>query len=172
MRDVKYDLHSAYSTLLTGSVIVPKEIWPLPIRPDNDYVVPVYDSIPANATFPYIKLQEWTEVDYSDKTSFGSDLTFTLQIVDRYQGTAAPKAVRNVITSKLKQIIRARPVPFDIFNWNIISSVVDNETTFQEMDDTHTYVYNNIRFRHLAEQLPLPPEMLNTFDNTFDNTFA
>ena len=152
MNDIKYALPAAYIGLLKDAMTVPKETWPVPVRPAADYTVPVYDSVPAAPTYPYVKVGEWTEVDYSDKTAFGSEVTLTLQIVDRYSGTAAPKAVRNVVTGLVKQIIRSRPVPFAITGWNVLTSVVDNETTFTDMDQTHTYVYNLIRFRHLCEQ--------------------
>lgn len=168
MRDVKFDLHSEYFRLLNGNVVVDKEVYPAPVRPSEDVVVPIYDSVPVSATYPYVKLGEWTDNDWSDKTAFGSELTFQVQIVDRYEGAMAPRGVIYKVLNEVKQIIRARPVPFDIFGWNIISSVVDAESSLYESDETHTYVYFNLTFRHQSEQI----ELLNTFDNTFDNTFS
>lgn len=153
MKDVKLGLQAEYYRLLNGNVTVPAEVYPAPVRPDDDYVVPVYDSIPTDATFPYIKIQEWTEVDFSDKTTFGGNVTLTLQIVDRYEGTASPRSVMYTVLEGVKEIIRSRPLSFNVDGWNIITSVVDGEDTIREMDATHTYIYTNIRFRHLAEQL-------------------
>jgi len=153
MRDIKRKLQTDYFSLLTGIVI-------------DGYTVPVYDDVPQDATYPYIKLGEWTEVDFSDKTSFGGDVTLTVQIVDRFQGTVSRAKMYDVV-DEVKKIIRARPVPFNVVGWNILTSVVDNETTFRQLTDTFVYVYSNIRFRHLAEQL-----FVDTFDETFDNTFA
>ncbi len=139
MKDVKRDLQTDYFSLLTGIVI-------------DGYTVPVYDDVPQDATYPYIKLGEWTEVDFSDKTSFGGDVTLTVQIVDRFQGTVSRGKMYDVL-DEVKQIIRSRPAPFNLVGWNILTSVVDNETTFRQLTDTFVYVYSNIRFRHLAEQL-------------------
>ena len=138
MKDVKRDLQTDYFSLLTGIVI-------------DGYNVPVYDDVPEDATYPYIKLGEWTEVDFSDKTSFGGDVTLTVQIVDRFQGTVSRAKMYDVV-NEVKQIIRSRPAPFNLVGWNILTSVVDNETTFRQLTDTFVYVYSNIRFRHLAEQ--------------------
>lgn len=165
MKDAKRTIQTRYFDLLNGNVIIPKELFPVPVRPATDYTVPVYDNIPTNATYPYIKLQEWTEVDFSTKTSFGSELTFTVQIVDRYT-QAVTRSPMYYVLSRLKEIIRARPVPFGDGEFNVISSVVDNETTFRQMTDTYVYLYNNVRFRHLVEELPF-----NVFDETFDTTF-
>lgn len=169
VKDVKFQLHSSYFSLLNGNVTVSRELYPEVVRPASDYTVPVYDSVPTDATFPYIKLNEWTETNFSDKDTFASDLTFTVQIVDRYEGTASPRAVLYSVINSVKEIIRARPVPFNLEDFNVYTSVIDSETTLREMDSTFTYIYDNIRFRHFVEQLADP---LNTFDNTFDETFA
>jgi hypothetical protein len=149
MKDVKRDLQTAYFSLLNGNV-----------------GAPVHDFVPASPVYPYVALQQWTEVDDSDKSSFGSDVTFGVQIVDRFSGSGGSRLPMYDIANEIKKIIRARPVPFDIFNWNIINSVVDNETSFKELTDTHLYVYLNIRFRHRVEQI------FEIFDQTFDETFA
>lgn len=169
MRDVKATLHSEYFRLLSGNVVVDRMIYPEPVRPASDYTVPVYDGVPKNATFPYIKLGEFTETNLSDKDTFGVDETFMIQVVDRYEGTATPRAVLYSVINSVKEIIRARPVPFNLKDFNVYTSVIDSETTLREMDSTFTYIYDNIRFRHFVEQLADP---LKTFDNTFDMTFA
>ena len=153
MKDVKTQLQTAYYTLLNGNVVIPKETWPVPVRPVTDYTVPVYDSVPSSATYPYINFQEFTETDDSDKSSFGADQTFTIEVVDRYQNTWT-SAVRNFVCNRVKEIIRARPVPLNLSDWNVISSVVDTENTNKQMTDTHTYIISIIRFRHLIEQKP------------------
>src|SRR5690554_1108877 len=135
MKDVKHPLQTAYFTLLNGNVVIPKEVWPAPIRPASDYTVPVYDNIPANVTYPYIKLGEWTEVDDSDKSSFGSDLTLTTQIVDRYSG-AITRAPLYSAANGMKKIIRARPSPFDLDAFNVVTTIIDNENSFKDLTDT------------------------------------
>lgn len=120
---------------------------------DKDYIVPVYDSVPNQATYPYIRLGDWTEVDFSDKTAYGAELTFELQIVDRYDGSLAPRGLLYLVLDGVKSIIRDRNAPFDIDGWNVITSVVDGEDDSREMNQSKTYLLHNIRFRHLAEQV-------------------
>ena len=152
MKDVKTELQTAYFTLLNGNIVIPKETWPDPIRPAMDYTVPVYDSVPSDATYPYIGFQEFTETDDSDKSSFGADETFTLEIVDRYENTWT-KVPRNFVCNRVKEIVRARPVPISMSGLNVINSVVDSENTNTQATDTHTYLISIIRFRHLIEEL-------------------
>lgn len=151
MKDVKSELQPAYYTLLNGNITIPKETWPVSVRPDNDYDVPVYEYVPSDATYPYIGFQEYTEVDDSDKSSFGADETFTLEVVDRYEN-AWTTVVRNYVVNRVKEIIRARPVPFNLSSWNVITSTVDTENTDKQLTDTHTYLISIIRFRHLLEE--------------------
>lgn len=151
MKDVKAQIQTSYFSLLNTKVILAKELWPAPIRPTTDYTVPVYDNVPSTATYPYIKLGEWTEVDDSDKSSFGSELTFTVQVVDRYENSIT-RAPLYEACNQLKQIIRSRPIAVTATGFNVINSIIDNENTFRELTDTHIYLYNNIRFRHIIEQ--------------------
>lgn len=142
MKDCKQELHEEYFRLLSGEITVGSE------------TIAVYDSVPSNATYPYVKIGEWTEIDWSTKSNFGAEVTITIQIVDRFQNSITRSRLYSVL-NQMKQIIRARPVPFDADSFNIIQSVVDNETTFRQATDTYVYLYSNVRFRHQAEELQL-----------------
>ena len=134
MKDPKKQLQTEYFTLLSA------------------LDTPVYDFVPEDPDYPYIRLGEYTESDYSDKSSFGEDLTITVQVVDRVGGSGGSRAALFDVVDEVKQKIRSRPVPFTLTDFNVITSTVDNETTFRELSDTHLYFNTNIRFRHLIEQ--------------------
>ena len=135
MKDPKRQLQTAYFGILSDALDVS-----------------VYDFVPSDPSYPYVKIGEYTEVDYSDKTRFGEDLTIIIQVVDRSGASGGSRLALYDIVAKVKSAIRARPVPFDLGDFNVITSTVDNETTFRELTDTHLYYNTNIRFRHLIEQ--------------------
>src|SRR5690554_3239429 len=110
MKDIKSELQPAYLALLSGNVVIPATVFPFPFRPDNDYTVPVYEYVPSEATYPYIGFQEYTETDDSDKSSFGADETFALEIVDQYENEWSTVA-RNYLLNRFKEIIVTGPVP-------------------------------------------------------------
>lgn len=140
-KDPKVELQTQYYSLLNGNV-------------DVDGVIPVYDGVPGkDAEYPYIAIGEYTQVDDSDKSSFGEDLTVTLVIADRFINSSVSRRRLFSIVSKVKEIIRARPNPFDLASFNVITSVVDNQNTFKQLTDTYLYVYEQLRFRHLIEQV-------------------
>jgi len=143
MKDVKQDLQSAYYTLLNGNISYASE------------TIAVYDveNIPQNPNYPYISLGDWTQIDDGDKTSFGEEITFDLDVVDRAEQRASRAGVYSIV-NQIKEIIRVRPEPFDITDWNVFNTRLDNEFTLpKEFDGNFIYFGQRVRFRHTVEQL-------------------
>lgn len=154
--DIKRALQTAYYTLLDGNVTL------------NGETVPVYDvmSIPGKPNYPYIALGDFTATDWSDKTSFGETLTFTVTVYDRSDQIASRGKMYDVI-DQIKRIIRARPVPFNLTNWNVLTSVLDDENFIPKLlEGTHTYFGTQLRFRHVVEYTPPPSFLIDAGGNT------
>lgn len=129
-------------------------------------VVPVYDTVPANATYPYIEIGDKTDIDFSNKSTQGNEVTQGISVVDRFQASTGGRNSTYFISNEIMQILTARPNPFVVEGLNVITSVLDNSLTRQELTATYHYRIIELRFRHMIEQIPL-----SVFDETFDLTF-
>jgi hypothetical protein len=139
-KDSTTQLQTAYYTLLNTNVTL------------SGSVIPVYDEVPSNATYPHIQFADTTLVDNSTKSTFMDEATFSLSVVDRFSLDNGTRSRINSIVDQVKQIIRARPVPFNLTDFNVIISVVDNDLFRKEKTDTYTYFIRELRFRHVIEE--------------------
>lgn len=139
-KDSTTELQVAYFSLLNNNVSV------------SGSVVPVYDEVPANGTYPHIQFNATTLTDDSTKSTFMDNVTFSLSIVDRFSLDNGSRAKINSVVNQVKEIIRARPVPFNLASFNVITSVVDNDVSRKEKTSTYTYFIRELRFRHVIEE--------------------
>lgn len=139
-KDSTTELQVAYYTLLNNNVTL------------SGTPVPVYDEVPANGTYPHIQFADTTLVDNSTKSTFMDNVTFSLSIVDRSSIDNGSRSKLNNVVNQVKQIIRARPVPFNLTNFNVLLSVVDNDIFRKERTNTYTYFIRELRFRHIIEE--------------------
>lgn len=141
MKDPKVELQTAYFDLLDGNV-------------DVGGVIPVHDGIPPKdeASYPLIAIGNYTQTPDLDKYSFGEELTVTLSVIGRFKNSDISRNRLFNISNEVKQIIAARPVAFTISSFYVHTATLDNQNTFKELTDTHLYVYETIRFRHIIEQ--------------------
>ena len=136
MRSVNTSLQTAYFTLLgtiTGATL--------------------YDVVPENPSFPYIQISDNTKTDFVTKSSFGEEVTQELWIVDRFSGSFGSRVAVNNLLDSVQQVIRARPNPFNIADYNVITNTLDIVIFSRERTETHTYLRYEVRFRHLIQHL-------------------
>jgi len=134
-------LQEQYYSLLNGNITY-----------DGD-TIPVYDVVPDNETYPYIQLGDYTETDDSSKGDFGDECTFSISVVDRFQGRFGSDAGIYSVWNDIKDIIRARPTAFDMTDFYVNSTVVDNAVTREEKTETYMYKILEGRFRHLIREI-------------------
>ena len=58
----------------------------------------------------------------------------------------------NAIVNTIKQTLRDRTDVFDLSNFDVIYTVVDNDIFRKEFSETYTYWIREIRFRHKIEE--------------------
>ena len=136
MRSVNTSLQTAYFTLLgtiTGATL--------------------YDVVPENPSFPYIQISDNTKTDFVTKSSFGEEVTQELWIVDRFSGSFGSRVAVNNLLDSVQQVIRARPNPFNLTDYNVITNTLDIVIFSRERTETHTYLRYEVRFRHLIQHL-------------------
>lgn len=147
MRDARYDIHTAFYQMLSGSISYSGQIVPVIDEGGDDDI-----------GYPQVMFGEWTEVDASDKTSFGSEYTFSTRIWDQTDAPTYSRAPVYSVIDQIKEIIRVRTsisaTPFDMVGFNIISCIINNTNTLPKTQtDTHLTWGEMIRWRLLVEEL-------------------
>lgn len=143
MKDVKQTLQEAYHSLLDGNITY------------SGTTIPVYDvmRVPQNPDYPHVLITDFTQVDDSDKSSFGEEITVDVEVIDRFTQYASRAGLFSII-NQLKQIIRVRPEAFSDEGWNIFNTILDTEITIpKEFDGAYTYFGSRLTFRHSIEEL-------------------
>jgi len=134
-KDSTTELQQAYYTLLTDAL-----------------AVNVYDEAPENATYPHVQFEDTTLTDSSTKSEFMDEATFSLSVVDRYALDSGTRTYINAIVNTIKQTLRTRSDVFDMSNFDVVYTVVDNDIFRKEFTETYTYWIREIRFRHKIEE--------------------
>jgi hypothetical protein len=134
-KDPTTELQQAYYTLLSDAL-----------------AVNVYDEAPADATYPHVQFGDTTLTDSSTKSEFIDEATFSLSVVDRYALDSGTRTYINAIVNTIKQTLRDRTDVFDLSNFDVIYTVVDNDIFRKEFSETYTYWIREIRFRHKIEE--------------------
>ena len=134
-KDPTTELQQAYYTLLSDAL-----------------AVDVYDEAPADATYPHVQFGDTTLTDSSTKSEFIDEATFSLSVVDRYALDSGTRTYINAIVNTIKQTLRTRSDVFDMSNFDVVYTVVDNDIFRKEFSETYTYWIREIRFRHKIEE--------------------
>ena len=134
-KDPTTELQQAYYTLLTDAL-----------------AVNVYDEAPADATYPHVQFGDTTLTDSSTKSEFMDEATFSMSVVDRYALDSGTRTYINAIVNTIKQTLRDRTDVFDMSNFDVVYTVVDNDIFRKEFTETYTYWIREIRFRHKIEE--------------------
>ncbi|WP_342045985.1 DUF3168 domain-containing protein [Bacillus sp. OTU530] len=62
----------------------------------------VYDYVPENALFPYVRLGEDTVIPDETKTFYGEEITHTLHIWSQYKGKKEVKEIMDIVLQSLQ----------------------------------------------------------------------
>lgn len=143
MKDAKTSVQTSFYSLLDGSVSI------------DGSDIPVGDKMNVPDTYPQIVLSDWTEVDDSDKSSFGAELTFSVHVYCKTESQNASRADLYDIVGQIKQQIRTRPNSVNLSpDFKLIRLIVDDELSLPKTKtDTHITFGRQIRFRMNYEEL-------------------
>lgn len=134
-KDSTTELQTAYYSLLTSALSVN-----------------VYDDAPSNATYPHVQFNDTNLTDSSSKSDFIDDVTFSLSVVDRYATDAGTRSQINSIVNTIKETVRTRADVFNMTNFDVVFTIVDNDQFRKEYTGTFTYWIRELRFRHKIEE--------------------
>lgn len=134
-------LQTAYYNALNGAITY------------NATTVPVYDVVPADADYPYIRLADQIVREASTKNSFSTDIIIQVDVVTGFEGAFGGKQQMWDIASKVVDVIRTRSDGYlSVLGYTVYKSELDISTVIEEQTDTHNLYINRIRFRHLIQQ--------------------
>ena len=141
MKDPRKAIRSAYRTALSSLTY-------------NGSSVPVYDKVPQNASYPYVHIAEQTTLDLSDKTSYGQDVTVLLDIVTGFTPNIGGKSPSDDIANEILQVIHIRGTNIDLSgnNFNCVTTMLESDTSLEELEENYHIYRRLLRFRHHIEQ--------------------
>lgn len=143
MKDPKTAVQTSFYSLLDGNVTI------------GGSAVPVGDKMSPPDSYPQMVLNDWTEVDTSDKTSFINELTFTVHYYDRISGDKGSRANLYGMVGQSKQLVRTRPNSVDLSpDFKLIWLVIDDELSLPKTrTDTHITFGRQVRYRMQIQEL-------------------
>lgn len=117
-------------------------------------VVDVYDVAPTDASYPFVEIGETTDVENTDKTQYGQDVTFTFHIRDRFSGSTGSRSNLYSTSDKLKEALRTRPNNYLQPNgFYITRQFLETEDFTKTADDTYVYFTLHTRITFTINQL-------------------
>jgi hypothetical protein len=115
--------------------------------------VPVYDTIPKDAEYPYIVLVSQDTNEEPTKDDFGYDISFELDVVTGFQGSFGGKSMAYDIAQDVINTIRTRtPNYLSLNGYTMVTTTLDNSFILQEDFETFILYINKIRFRHKLQE--------------------
>lgn len=134
MRDTQYVLRSAYYTALSGNVTI------------NATPVPVYDNVPENTDYPYIKLSTQDSSEgIATKDCVATVDNILIDIVTGFK-KGGGKTQSDQIADQVFQLIYPKVILPDGFNTAYTRKVMD--TTLEEDDKAYKIYRRLIRLEH------------------------
>ena len=144
MRDAINILKVKYYAALNGNVTI------------NSATVPIYDGMaPDDAATPYIVLGDTTDVDESDKTHDGHNVTILVDCVDSAQGKGIDTTDINSMADQVLQQVRTRSASYlDLSSTfkMVTANLVLNQSLI-EQSESQKYIRRLIRIRHLIYEV-------------------
>tara|TARA_Y100001951_G_scaffold104421_1_gene115955 strand:+ start:3014 stop:3451 length:438 start_codon:yes stop_codon:yes gene_type:complete len=105
-------------------------------------VVPVYGTVPGNATFPHIRVYgvNLVEVD-QNRTSFTTEVTSRIEVVTRFAANQGGELTANTLISNCLNLLRVREGNyFDLTSdgFKVYTSVAENINYLRDDTKSHT----------------------------------
>lgn len=145
MTDPTATMQTAYYSKLTATNII-----------YAGHIVKVYsDFAPPRAKAPYIILGSQTTLDSSNKTTFGSEFTQSVTVVDETDASVTGRARLLAVANAVLERIRTRKFTLPSGTaFDVTTVTLDNAVTLTERTANRTILRRELRFRHVIHQNP------------------
>lgn len=146
MKNVQKPFQIAIYSLLSGNITI------------NGAAVPVYDkmSIPTNAEYPHVVINDWTISTENLKDTFNSNSTLSFNIYDRFQTNVASRANLYDIKDQIMRTLFPSPGNESISanGFHLVWGKVENTLSLpKEQTDNYITIGELLRIRMFIEQL-------------------
>jgi len=123
----------------------------------NSAVVPVYNRVPSNSTFPYIYVYSLgsRETDFN-ADSYINETTTRIEVITRYQGDSGGELQVNQAISQILNLIRTRSAGyFDLSadGFDVFTCVNEGITYLTDEDSDYTYFRCILEVSNKIQQL-------------------
>lgn len=139
MKDSGLVVRTAYYEALNGNVLV------------NSVPVPVYDDVPNDADYPYIKLSDQTSNEVVlTRSCFNVDATILIDIVTGFKQGGGKKQ-SDIIAGQILELVH--PTITLTGDFQSVSSTLEASNTIEEKTDSHKIYRRLLRFRNFIHQI-------------------
>jgi len=140
-------LREAYITQLSGNVL-----------DSGGQPVPVFDLVPTNIRFPYIRVSQVSAVDDSCMDAFGTNTLMDINVFTQFDGDFGGTEVGERLATQITQriIVGDQPEVLDLSpDFKCVLSILNNSPrTIPEHPKNGRRRYNTVvSIRHLIEEL-------------------
>lgn len=144
MREAIHHIRKKIYNLLNGSVTL------------RSADVPVYNRIPTNSAYPYIRIYSVStnEVD-QNASNYNLECITRIECVTRFNGDQGGDLDANLLINSCLSLLRTRSAGyFDLTSdgFKVYTSTVESVNYVQEDEDDHTYFMGIIELSNRVEQ--------------------
>ena len=145
MNEALHHIRKAYFTRLNGAIT------------SGGSTVPVYNMIPIDATFPFIKISSISvnETD-QNRDSFNTLSETRIEVVTAFQGDSGGELQCNQIVDEVLNLIRTRSsgyIDLSSDSFNVYSTTLDQIKYVEEHLDDRSYFRAIIEIQNKVEKL-------------------
>lgn len=141
MKEPSHHLRKAIITALTGQVLV------------DAVALSIYNQVPANATYPYIRINTIDNTDESAKDSFISDIAIRIEVVTRYSADDGGELDCNLAIDKILTLLIRTELDLSASGFKVVTAKKDRVFYFQDITDKFNYYRGILDIDYKIEQL-------------------
>jgi len=161
MKEALHFIRKAIINRLSGSVTL------------NSSSVPVYNRVPSDATFPFIRVYSFRNDEINiNRDSFITDCQTRIEVVTSFDSDNGGEYDSNLITDQILSLIRTRSSGYyDLSkdDFKVITCTNEGTIYFEDDADDKTYFRSIINISNRIQQYPLV-EILENRSSFFENS--
>jgi len=148
MKDIYAELRKAYYTLINGNVSI------TPAGGGGSTNIPIYDSVPHNASYPYIVFRSFDSSSISVKDTYIQTVRMNIDVYARYEAAFGGSLDVDNIINQVLQLVIIPPASYPtVTGFNMITNRLAARTSDKVQDGNATIYIGSISIEHQIEQV-------------------
>lgn len=128
---------------------------------DDSYIVPVYNRVPSNATYPFIRVYSVSTNDVDrNQTSYNNEVITRIEVVTRFESDSGGELQCNEIVDSVTALLFSKddvyfnPLPSPYTDdYKVYTATLEGITYLQDDLSDHTYFRAIIEMSNRIEEL-------------------